>query len=1718
MTTPRDIAAQRRAFALAVLGASAWAAAPATALAQSATVTGTTVNYGDNVVNVASLTYTQSGQTASIATNEAVFVIDRPDTPATIEFFRYAPGAADAVPTTINGSDFSPSGGTDGPFTAMDAPNALGGTPIALGAPVPLLPATTYLTGEVMFVQVTDEAANSDRDAVDTVVITVTSNSGDVITLRLYETGPDTGVFAAYIPSTTADSPKHDGELATPGNTELTATYASLFATTDVVVDTALVNPYNCVFSSASGEPVSGAVVTLLNLDTGERAAVSGVDGLGVYPGEVVSGDDVTDSAGLFYDNEPGEFRFPFLQPGRYVIEVVPPEGFTFASVATPEQISAVSGGHAYTVTPGSYGQAFTLDAPGPLRFDVPLDPVSEIVVDKRVDRASGDVGDYVNYTVTITNTGAATTRAELFDTLPVGFRYVPGTSRLEQAPTGDPNVSDTGTLLTFDLDLVEPGETIQLDYALQIGPGAVLGSAINEAVVRGPDGAPVSNTGRAAIRIREDLLRSTSTIIGRITEGSCDADSDWVRPIERGLGVEGVRLYMETGAYVVSDADGLYHFEGVREGTHVVQVDRETLPEGYALVACEENTRFAGSMQSQFVDVQGGGISRANFYLERTGDTGAAAADETAGPAADTALTEYKRFDRAWLDAQQAGVAWAYPDVSRTADIPSSNIGIQHGPTDTVELSVNGRAVPDYHITGRVASSVNDKALTRFKGVSLEDGRNVVVATVRAADGSVLQTLREDIHYVRTIARITALPEESVLIADGQTAPEIAIRFADEAGRPVHAGRFTTIEVEPPYAHFDENRDDMLAEEASEIVAPLSARRDLSVGRDGVLRVRLNPTLKTGKVTLHAVTDAGRRVPIYMNLAPEKRDWILVGLAEGSAALERVRGNSEALVANGSNPDEVPGEAIMQDGRVAFFAKGMIKGEWLMTLSLDTDKRKSRPGSRADGDFLGEIDPNAYYTLYGDRTYQEFEGQSRYPLFVKLEKAQGYALFGDYDTNVTEGRLTAYSRRLSGLKGEYFGENVQVLGFAAETNQGFALDEIAADGTSGIYQLSNSNILAQSEEIVLETRDRVRPDVVLERKVLARYLDYTLDYLTGELLFRLPVDATDADFNPVVIVADYETSEEVERNVTFGGRVQTQLADGRVQIGSTFVHEDGSAVAAGAESTQVGVDMLVAVNDTTQARLEYAITDTDNGGTADAKLLEIVHTSERVVGEAYFRQQDGGFGLGQRTSNTEEVRRYGARANVRLGQSDSAETGERTTRSLQTDVYREENLATGASRSSADVLLAQKGPRIGASVGLRAVSDSFEDRDDRESLLAVGQASYDLPSHDTSFQLTHEQPLGGKDEVSAQPARTSLQVSKRLLDRAVVTVRHDRTDGEFAQANTTTLGVDFTPWRGAQITASGDMVTQDSSRRLGATIGLDQQVRINDNWSLSAGLRDRTVRDAQEEFVQVAPDEAVSPFERNEDFTSAYLGVAYQGDTTTGSLRGETRQTEDQETYIASLSAARALSETLSLAGSARLVGTVDDIAGNSRRADVRLGTSYRPRDEDLVLFDRLDVSYEDRGDGVSQTKVVNNAAVNTWIDERWQLTANVGTKYTETDIAGQSLSNWSHLVGGETRFDVTERVDLGFRGQLMRSSSQNAVQYSYGPSVGVSPAKNVWISAGYNFEGFRDDDFEAAEYSRKGPWVTLRLKFDQDTADGLLRRISPRSMVEPKRTGTGG
>ncbi|RME39188.1 MAG: DUF11 domain-containing protein, partial [Deltaproteobacteria bacterium] len=336
-----------------------------------------------------------------------------------------------------------------------------------------------------------------------------------------------------------------------------------------------------------------------------------------------------TDAAGNTYTFGPGQYRFPYVAPGTYRLVVTPPASHLFPSQVPDAQLQLLPTGP-FALVVGSRGEVFTVN-PGPaLNIDIPLDPNPiGIFLQKTSAKTSASVGDFVPFTVTAEVPGnQAVTNVTIVDRLPLGFRYEKGTARLDGIPVADPRVSTDGRTLTF-ANLVAnfaAGGQHTLEYLTAVTANARIGTAVNTATATGQRaGLPVgSNRATASLEIVDDLIRTKGFIVGRVfVDGGWRADGKhpatdgnaWNDPGEEG--VAGVKVFLEDGTFTVTDENGFYHFEGVTPGTHVVQIDLDSLHRQYELAPLP-NTRFAGRAFSQFVEVRGGGIWRANFRLIR--------------------------------------------------------------------------------------------------------------------------------------------------------------------------------------------------------------------------------------------------------------------------------------------------------------------------------------------------------------------------------------------------------------------------------------------------------------------------------------------------------------------------------------------------------------------------------------------------------------------------------------------------------------------------------------------------------------------------------------------------------------------------------------------------------------------------------------------------------------------------------------------------------------------------------------------------------------------------------------------------------------------------------------------------------------------------------------------------------------------------------------------
>lgn len=1657
---------------------------------------------GASVENIASVSYQQGTSRVSTATAPAIFTIEARRTPSTIEFFRIVRAAPDGFETVLNGSNFL----TNGTFSPVTPIRKLGGAPVDVSRPVTLVSADSFFPGEPIVISVTDAGQNGDPNVIERVEATIETAAGDMVHLQLFESGPDTGVFLAFIQSTADPLLAGDDFLTIATGTTLTARYQDPFDATEISVDLAGVDPFGRVFDSATGTLLDGVRVTIVDAETGAPAPVFGLDGVSAYPSTVITGEIVTDASGVSYPLAAGQFRFPIMFPGTYRIIVEPPAGYTGPS-GEPESALQALPGAPFEISLASFGAPFVLDGTGDVAVDIPLDPSSEIVVTKSALAQSAAIGDFVRYEVTAENRGSNAVRLRFEDILPKGFRYQSGSAALSGIAIADPAIAGNGRSLAFEGAALAAGESARLTYVALVGPNAVPGEAVNTARAIDGQGSVLSNTAEAAILIEDSFLRSTLNIIGRVAAGACDPASDWPRKIAGGDGLAGIRLYTETGVSTLTDADGLYHFEALTPGLHVVQIDETTVPRGYDIVQCEETTRFAGRATSQFVEGRGGALLRANFYLARNGDEVAPLAADAVDPDAvtgdDSDLTEYLAFDADWLNGQAPATRWAYPQAGTTPSVPSVNAGFLHAPHERVSLVVNGTPVPGYNFGGRDFSADRKKALTRWRGIDLLPGDNRLMAIVTDSDGREIKRIGKTISYIDRVERLIFDPSTSYLIADGRKEPVIALRASDGAGRPVRAGRMVSVTIDAPYRAADLRE----FEDINPIDQPLSNVASYPVSRDGLVRVRLAPTTQTGNVTIRARIDTGADIAFSAYLTPALRDWIVVGLAEGSVARTKTTASDRATVT---------ARDTLRDGRAAVFAKGAVKGDWLITLAGDTDQRRGD----IDDELFDVVDPDDRFALYGDRSQQQFEAQSRYPVYLKAEKEAFQAEIGDFDVGLNSSRLARYPRRLTGGRVVYEGERIRFNGFASDTSQTFAREELAADGTSGPFRLNGGAIVRNSETIILETRDRFRPDIILATTPLTRFVDYDIDFNTGEFILRLPAPATDDAFNNNVIVVEYEAVTPVERGVTAGGRAGLRLADGRAEVGVSLIRENAPDANGNAGDARllVGLDVEAQLTQTTRARFEIAETHRpdptgNEAGDQTAILAEIEHVSQDLQASLVYQETGTQFGLGQVSSAIAGVRRYGGEARYRfqefVNQTGNQTGNQRGERFVTAEAYREESLATGARRDVAAIAVSQESRETAVSAGLRYVGEEPVGEARRETLLATASARQTVDHVGLTLRASRDQPIVG-DRASTQfPARTTLGFDQRIVDAVTLNVTHEIQDGAAARNANTIVGITANPWTGNAITLSADRLTQDSGERIGATLGVDQQVRLDDHWSASFGLtRRENLRDDGDITLidTIVPDSPVSPFDTAGAFTSIFTGLAYRDDVATGSGRFELRKSADGQRYTFVAGAAREVSEQLSFAGAARLTQENNDLTADRRTGDARFAAAWRPRDsEALVILNRLDVALDEVDGDARNTRIVNNLALNVQATERLQLNANHGLKYAILETGEQTFGNWTQLVGAEARYDVKPWLDLGVQGSALYDHGSGAVQYAYGPSVGIAPATNVWFTLGYNVEGFEDPDFAAAEWTRAGPYLRLRVKFDQHNLRGFLDRISP-------------
>ncbi len=440
------------------------------------------------------------------------------------------------------------------------------------------------------------------------------------------------------------------------------------------------------------------------------------------------------------------------------------------------------------------------------------------------------------------------------------------------------------------------------------------------------------------------------------------------------------------------------------------------------------------------------------------------------------------------------------------------------------IQLRVNGRLVD--------SGSVRIDGVFEFLGVPTPEGPITYTVTVRMPNGTNV-TVNRQIHRVGAPDSIIVRMPENEVGADGRTIMNVTASVVDKWGVKVGDGYFVTVEadsMEMDVQDVDPNTPGIqLRLKNGEVTIPLHAPKDAG-----------SYTLKVSTSNITTTVSKEFTTPI--------EPLMLVGSANGTLSSLHTGGNlSDSSFSLLQNANTIS-DGTHTDGRLAFYGRGSIWSNYLLTASYDNQRT---PQDR----LFKDLDPDILYSVYGDNSNVDYTAQTNSPLYVKLERNRSYLMFGDFNTAFAMNELARYDRSFTGVKAHYETKTDKVDAFGTVTDRKVVQLDIRGEGISGFYFLNNSNVVQGSEKVRIEVRDKLHSEVVLSRVDKARINDYEIDYVQGTLFFTQPVPSIDDAGNPVYIVVAYEAQSGVADNYVAGAQGEKEIAKG-LTVGASAVTE----------------------------------------------------------------------------------------------------------------------------------------------------------------------------------------------------------------------------------------------------------------------------------------------------------------------------------------------------------------------------------------------------------------------------------------------------------------------------------------------------------------------------------------------------------------------------------
>ena len=984
-------------------------------------------------------------------------------------------------------------------------------------------------------------------------------------------------------------------------------------------------------------------------------------------------------------------------------------------------------------------------------------------------------------------------------------------------------------------------------------------------------------------------------------------------------------------------------------------------------------------------------------------------------------------------------------------------------------------------------------------------------------------------------------------LPADGVGGTDVVVSLKDKSGRLITGDVDVTVEVDGgarillPGRKTSESGADK-----GDIDRIQPGVQTLAV--NGVLRFKLIAPYQPDSVKLR-VSVKGVSESVDVRYVPDLREMIAVGVIEGRVRSDRfdptkivpVREDDAFETELKGFEKEFNGGKSRAGARAAMYLKGKVKGDYLLTLAYDSDKDTSRK-------LFEEVDPNAFYPVYGDASVHGADAQSTSKLYVRVDRNRSFLLYGDYTTQDSNAArsLSQYSRSLTGLQGHYEEGRVTADVFAADDSLRQVIDEFPARGVSGPYTVSNPNGVTGSEKVEIVVRDRNQPTVVLKSTQLARTSDYDFEPFSGKIVFRAPVPSFDDQLNPVTIRISYEVDQGGEKFMVYGGDLKLALTD-KLSLGVAVAKDENPQ----APYTVAGANLHLKLSEQTELIAEIAgtrsvVNDASGFNTntssafagksgelsGGAARVELRHSDDKLRSRVYVAKASEDF-------NNTAAGITGGR--TELGLSGAYKATPKLTLNGEYLQSQDKILQSGVDNQSKALSVGadyQVSEKLTVGAGVRKV------KEDAAALTVTGSACSSGGSssagYNTGFGISQVgnqtiDPVTGLPVVCSGSNLSTIDSAGEDLDRTSVygraaykmtdsltlsgeLQRESGSDGtnlyrigaDWAVADKTRvygryersrefggaygLGVGgaasaFVVGIDTQYMQDGSVYSEYRLRDTGSGEDVQAALGLRNGWMIRPGLR------------LVTNVERLTSTDGNAK--AAGVGLEYTGsELWKGSGRVEWRQDDDSTNHLVTLGLARKLDRdwTLLARDYFNQVKPRTASGSDSRQNRFQVGFAYRPVDNNRFdALGTLEVRNEFSGgtDALDRDVRIASLRANYHPSRPWWVSGRFAHKRVDELLAGSVRDNYSaSLAGARVTYDITNRWTVGGLFSVLQGTGGSR-QYAYGLEVGYVLMDNLWATLGYNWRGFHDKDI-SSEYTNRGWVLGMRYKFDEDLFRG--------------------